>query len=304
MGTDCCTKAACRPDTERGFSHICLNRSEEYAALLAATPARSSDYSFINVWGWAEIYGLSWMFRDGLCWIRQERPEPALWAPVGPWDRVAWRPAMLPEKRLVRVPEPLARHLESALGARAAESREHWDYLYSVPELTALAGNRFHKKKNLLNQFRKLYDWTYAPLTADCVEQALELQDAWCLWRDCESDCTLVQENEAIFRVLTNWDRLPGLLGGAIRVQGRMVAYTVADALDPDTLVIHFEKGHPEYKGVYQAINQAFLEHEARLFSRVNREQDLGDEGLRKAKLSYNPVDFVRKCEVRLEEGG
>lgn len=303
MGTDCCEKAACAVNPSGGadFSHICLKRHDEYAALLAATPARASDYSFINLWGWAETYGLSWMFRDGLCWIRQERPVPALWAPVGPWDRIAWTREMLPEKRLIRVPEPLAGQLAACLGAEAAEAREHWDYLYSVPELIALSGNKFHKKKNLLNQFRKLYEWTYSPITADCVEQALELQDSWCLWRDCESDCTLVQENEAIFRVLTNWDRIPGLIGGAIRVEGRMVAYTVADALAPDTLVIHFEKGHPEYKGVYQAINQIFLERDGQLYSRVNREQDLGDEGLRKAKLSYNPVDFVKKCEVRLE---
>lgn len=303
MGTDCCEKAACavKPSGGADFSHICLKRHDEYAALLAATPARASDYSFINLWGWAETYGLSWMFRDGLCWIRQERPVPALWAPVGPWDRIAWTREMLPEKRLIRVPEPLAGQLAACLGAEAAEAREHWDYLYSVPELIALSGNKFHKKKNLLNQFRKLYEWTYSPITADCVEQALELQDSWCLWRDCESDCTLVQENEAIFRVLTNWDRIPGLIGGAIRVEGRMVAYTVADALAPDTLVIHFEKGHPEYKGVYQAINQIFLERDGQLYSRVNREQDLGDEGLRKAKLSYNPVDFVKKCEVRLE---
>ena len=300
MGTDCCKKASCLAHAATDFSHICLRRAEEYAALLAATPARASDYSFINLWGWAETYGLTWKFSDGLCWIRQERPAPALWAPVGPWDCIAWRRELIPDARLIRVPGPLAERLAGDLGAQVLEAREHWDYLYCVRELVELSGNRFHKKKNLLNQFRKLYDWTYSPLTADCVEQALELQDAWCLWRDCESDCTLVQENEAIYRVLTNWDRLPGLIGGALRVEGRMVAYTVAEALDPDTLVIHFEKGHPEFKGVYQAVNQTFLEREAQLYRLVNREQDLGDEGLRKAKLSYNPVDFMKKCEVLL----
>ncbi|EPR44521.1 Lysylphosphatidylglycerol synthetase, domain of unknown function DUF2156 [Desulfovibrio sp. X2] len=282
------------------FSPICLDRREEYAALLAASPARSSDYSFINLWGWAEVYGLSWMFRDGLCWIRQERPEPALWAPVGPVGSVALTPEMFPERRIIRASEAVAALFAEKLGAETREAREHWDYLYSVEELVNLSGNRFHKKKNLLNQFRKLYDWEYRSLTPDCIEEALELQESWCMWRDCESEATLVQENEAIVRVLTDWDRLPGLMGGSLRVDGRMVAYTVADALDESTLVIHFEKGHPDYKGVYQAINQAFLDHDADGFTLVNREQDLGDEGLRKAKLSYNPVDFFKKFEVTI----
>lgn len=281
------------------FMPIRRDRLDEYQALLAATPVRSADYSFINLWGWSGVYGLSWAFALGHCLIRQESPFPALWAPVGPWRGVSWTRELFPLSRIIRVPEALAQNLGPTLGAEVLESREHWDYLYSVPELIKLSGNRFHKKKNLLNQFNKLYGGEYAPLTADCIEEALNLQESWCMWRDCESDGTLVQENEAIVRVLTHWDGLPSLMGGAIRVKGKMVAYTVADALDADMLVIHFEKGHPDYKGAYQAINQAFLAHEGLGFSLVNREQDLGDAGLRKAKLSYNPVDFVKKCEVR-----
>ena len=79
-----------------------------------------------------------------------------------------------------------------------------------------------------------------------------------------------------------------------------MVAYTVAERLDKDTLLIHFEKGNPEYKGVYQAINQMFLANLTDEFTIVNREQDLGDEGLRKAKLSYNPFNFLRKYKVSI----
>ncbi|MFZ0484981.1 MAG: phosphatidylglycerol lysyltransferase domain-containing protein, partial [Desulfobacterales bacterium] len=74
----------------------------------------------------------------------------------------------------------------------------------------------------------------------------------------------------------------------------------IAEQLSQDTIVIHFEKGNPDYKGAYQAINQMFLEHNGEQFDFVNREQDLGDEGLRKAKLSYHPVDFVKKYRVLL----
>jgi hypothetical protein len=87
-------------------------------------------------------------------------------------------------------------------------------------------------------------------------------------------------------------------------VDEKMIAYTIAEALDDDSIVIHFEKGCPNFKGVYQAINQMFLERCCQGFKIVNREQDLGDEGLRKAKLSYNPVAFLKKYTVRLPQGG
>jgi len=83
-------------------------------------------------------------------------------------------------------------------------------------------------------------------------------------------------------------------------VDGAMVAYTVAEKLTEDSMVIHFEKGDTQYKGVYQAINQMFLAHSASQYKFVNREQDLNDEGLRKAKLSYHPVEFVFKYRVTL----
>ena len=89
-------------------------------------------------------------------------------------------------------------------------------------------------------------------------------------------------------------------MGGAIHVDKQMVAYTVTEALNQETLVVHIEKAKPEYKGAYQAINKLFLENGGRSFKLVNREQDMDEEGLRKAKMSYNPVDFLKKYTVRL----
>ena len=101
-----------------------------------------------------------------------------------------------------------------------------------------------------------------------------------------------------VSRIFKSWDQLSGALGGAILVDGVMAAYTVAEALTDETVVIHFEKGDTQYKGVYQAINQMFLAHLDKGFRLVNREQDLDDEGLRKAKLSYHPVDFLKKYQI------
>jgi hypothetical protein len=130
------------------------------------------------------------------------------------------------------------------------------------------------------------------------IDQALALQDDWCTWRDCEDSEVLSAENRAIQRVFVNWKHFPELLGGAITVEGLIVAYTIAEPLDEETVVIHFEKGCPAHKGIYQAINQMFLESLQNRFRYVNREQDLGDPGLRKAKLSYHPVAFNKKFRV------
>lgn len=286
----------------KAFSPLSLDGRDEYLIRLAACPQKVSDYSFANLWGWCEEYGLEWSFGDSHVWLRQTRPDTVYWAPVGPWESVDWSrcPTLAGGGSFIRVPERLAEIWQTALPGKveAEDAREHWDYVYSVQELIKLGGNRFHKKKNLLSQFLKTYDYDYHPLTADCIEEVLQMQLEWCQWREAECDATLEAENHAIARVVKNWDRLPNLLGGAIRVEGRMIAYTVAEALDDSMLVIHFEKGHTGFKGVYQAVNQMFLEHQGQNFEFVNREQDLGDDGLRKAKMSYNPTRFLKKCRI------
>ncbi|MDH3885338.1 MAG: phosphatidylglycerol lysyltransferase domain-containing protein, partial [Desulfobacterales bacterium] len=143
-------------------------------------------------------------------------------------------------------------------------------------------------------------DFTYLLFGPEMVDQAMAMQTDWCTWRDCESSDILSSENRAIFKILKEWRQLAGLLGGALMVDGSMVAYTVAEALTRDILLIHFEKGDTAYKGSYQAINQKFLANSASQYTFVNREQDLDDEGLRKAKLSYHPVDYLRKYRVTM----
>ena len=137
----------------------------------SACPVKPSDYSFVNLWGWSPFYGLEWSFDSDLVWIRQTRPEVRYWAPVGDWDAIPdlqgrIRDELVHGTAMVRVPEaPFEALLEGEAGQRPKieESRGHWDYLYSLPELVALPGNRFHKKKNLLNQFKKKYDYQYRP---------------------------------------------------------------------------------------------------------------------------------------------
>ena len=288
------------------FEPISLDKQKDYLKMLAQCPQVASDYSFINIWAWAEDYGLDWAWDHDCVWIRQSRPEVLYWAPVGPWYDIDWAARVLEDRgdstAFIRVPEKLVEHWQTTWGdaAEIEEERGHWDYVYSVSELTELKGNRFHKKKNLLNQFLKKYEYTYLPLKPELIDQAKAMQKDWCTWRDCESNGVLAAENQAVYRALEAWEQLDGIMGGAIMVEGQMVAYTVADALTPQSVVIHFEKGDTQYKGIYQAINQMFLAHSGQDFSTVNREQDLNDDGLRKSKLSYNPLEFLRKYRVTM----
>jgi hypothetical protein len=288
------------------FEPISLERQEDYLKALSRCPQLTSDYSFLNLWAWAEEYGLRWAWDGDLIWIRQSVPDEFLWAPVGGWDAVDWqnrfRVNQSTRSVFTRVPEMLSNLWREKMPPEThiEEERSNWDYLYNVTDLVELKGNRYHKKKNLLNQFGRKYDFTYQSFGAEMVDQAMAMQTDWCTWRDCESSDILSSENRAIFKILKEWRQLAGLFGGALMVDGSMVAYTVAEALTADTLLIHFEKGDTAYKGIYQAINQKFLANSASPYTFVNREQDLNDEGLRKAKLSYHPVDYLRKYRITL----
>ncbi|MFP4128528.1 MAG: DUF2156 domain-containing protein [Desulfonatronovibrio sp.] len=285
------------------FTPVTMDLQQDYNQVLNHTSQTASDFSFANIYGWAEEYGLEIAFDQELAWIRQNNPEKLYWAPVGKWD-INWQKAIsnLPESRkIVRVPQQLALIWQDQLpDMKIHPDRDHWDYLYSVPELIELKGNRFHRKKNLYNQFIKNYDYTYVELGRKDIEEVLALQTEWCLWKECEDSPALEAENKAIVRVLSRWEDLQGLFGGGIMVGSEMVAYTVAEALSDSTVVIHFEKGCPGYKGVYQAINKLFLENSASGYELVNREQDLGDPGLKKAKESYNPVSYLKKYTAEM----
>ena len=290
------------------FEPIDLQRQTEYIKYFERCPQKTSDYSFANLWGWAPAYGLLWAWTDKLVWIKQTIPHELYWAPVGPWENINWDVSfnnflnLSEHTTIVRVPERLIECWQKGLkkGLTVTETRGAWDYLYAVPELVELKGNRFHKKKNLLNQFKNNYAYHYLPFESALIDSALNMQNDWCTWRDCESSEMLSAENKAISRILGSWEKLKHLMGGAIFVKDEIVAYTIGERLDEQNLVIHFEKGNPVFKGVYQVINQMFLENSGNTYQIVNREQDLDDAGLRKAKLSYHPVDYIKKFQVDL----
>jgi len=289
------------------FRPISLDDRLRYEAFFNRCPQKAGDYSFVNLWAWRTIYGLSLAWDEDLVWIRQEMPQPMLWAPIGDWEAIDWARRDVPltgvsEYDMIRVPEQLADIWNRCFGERmqTRESREHWEYVYAAQDLRELKGNKYHKKKNLLSQFLKSYDFRYEPMGESLVEEALSLQEDWCTWKSCEESTSLSGENEVITEILKNWNALGNLIGGMVRVAEQPAAYTIAEVIDTDTVVVHVEKGHPDYKGIYQAVNWLFVSRLPESIRWINREQDLGDEGLRKAKLGYHPTNFVKKFTCRM----
>lgn len=280
------------------FSPVSLERAEEYARLFSLSLRKSSWYSPGSLWAWRNVYGLEWAFEDGLCWIRARGG--VFWAPVGNWREIGWGELLhrrFPEGvTLHYVPDGLCDMLKEIPegGVESREDRSQWEYVHSVRELVELKGNRYLQKRSHFNQFVRRYRFTYSSLSGDAIGSVVEGQDIW--MREQTSSPSLEMEDRAIRELVSQKHGFSGLLAGAIEVDGSMIAYTVGEAIDEDTVVIHFEKALRRFNGAYQAINRLFLKNTASSFLLVNREEDMGDEGMRVAKMSYHPVDYIKKC--------
>ena len=287
------------------FTPLSLEEHQHYLSFWQSTPQRSIDYALANIWGWGRYFEMEWRVDGPLCWLRQNREPGVLWAPVGDWRQVDWTTQSLLRDgaTLVRVPEVLAHLLQEALPGRVQceETRGHWEYLYKTEELALLPGNRFSRKRNHVNGYRKAYGKPdYRPFDAAIMEDVLALQDEWCQWHECANSPALQAENEAINRVLAHWEELPELIGGAVYAGETLVAFSVGEKLDDQTLGIHYEKAHSGYRGAYQVMNNVFAANAGQGYALLNRAQDLDEEGLRQAKLTYQPTDFLRKYTLTI----
>lgn len=238
------------------FSSIELGDAAAYAPYFRALPLHAADYTFTNLWGWGTHYNLEWRTAHGLCWIRQKRndlPVERLWAPVGDWYAADWAamPELVPGTTILRAPRAAVRAAARTPAGRVAieETPGQWEYLYTQEALSTLAGNKLHKKKNHVNGYMKAYGEDYRALNGEIMPQVLALQDDWCKWRECEKSASLLAESDVVCSVLRNWDALPGLIGGALYAGEEMAAFAVGEPLDDQTIVVHFEKGRPEYRG-------------------------------------------------------
>ncbi|MCX7023763.1 MAG: phosphatidylglycerol lysyltransferase domain-containing protein [Spirochaetes bacterium] len=182
-------------------------------------------------------------------------------------------------------------------GFEVVEDRDNFDYLYCRRDLAELAGRDYHKKRNLVNAFLNSYTYEQRRITKANVADAIGVALAWREAKGIDGD------TKAAIEGLENLETL-GMRGCVYYVDGKPVGYALGEPIAKARMfAVHFEKAVDGYKGIYQFINQAFAQGLPAYFKTVNREQDLGDEGLRQAKMTYRPYGFVKKYRALRKRG-
>ena len=175
--------------------------------------------------------------------------------------------------------------------------RDNSDYLYNTSDLIGLRGKKYDGKRNHINKFNRRYTYEYIPLECSLLDECSRIMEEWCGEKGCDCQDGDYCERFANMELLRNYKTL-GCKGALIKTDGKFEAFTVGEMLNEDTAVIHIEKAKSSIDGLYTLINQQFTLREWSGTTYINREQDLGEEGIRKAKLSYHPVRLIDKYIV------
>ncbi len=178
--------------------------------------------------------------------------------------------------------------------------RDTFDYVYNSTDLIELKGKKYQPKRNHISFFKRNFNWSYEKITADNLDECLQMSKKWLEQSQSEFTDDLQKELKIIELVLGNYETL-GYVGGLIRVDGEVIAYTMGEEITKDMFCVHFEKAFSDYRGAYPLINQQFVENELSDYAYINREDDVGAENLRKAKNSYYPVFMLEKYEAKLK---
>lgn len=293
------------------FFDIDISTKETIKSFFNAQRVEASDMLFGNLYIWHFSRTIRYAITHDCLVVLTKFPNesyPFIFYPLGSGDRKGAINAMQEYFLDNQMPFSL-RSLESYQSAELAQffpnafeitpNRDRFDYIYNVNELIALVGRTLHKKKNHLNRFFNLYpDFAYERVDSSNAMEVLEAYSAW--FELGEKTDGLKNEMLGIKATLQNFNALD-MKGGIIRIDGKIAAFSLGEQINADSVVIHIEKGNTFYAGIYQAINQQFLKNEWAHLRFVNREEDLGIEGLRKAKMSYKPARFIEKSTAILK---
>ena len=295
------------------FHRVELEDKARYERLLFCEPERGCEYSFANLsmWGRQE---LAFLGDCALLFSHFNGHTVYPW-PVGPGDKRAALEAILADARERGIPcritgmtGPEVEKLESwfpdIFEIRVA--RDNFDYVYTLEALADLRGRKLQKKRNHFNRFRAEHpDYRVEPLRCANIARVQHMVNDWYVARrraDPTGDYLL--ESLAMARAFRNYDAL-GLEGIALLEGDQVIAVTMGSRLSENTFDIHFEKAREEYSGAYNTVNCEFARYLRLKYPEVeflNREDDLGLEGLRKAKLDYQPHHLVEKSWACLRE--
>lgn len=294
------------------FKSIRLEDREFVQPRLWEYQPETSELTFTNLFIWRSHYGCTWsIYKDWLIFLFNHGGISYVLQPIGPAPRqeithmlLAWldkEETALP--RIERADRRFVAEIQQTDNVRIEPTRNHFDYVYRSTDLKTLAGTKYHAKKNDINTFHRTHSFAYDTLTERHMKACMELIEVWCGMRRCEEDMNLLSEWEAIGEVLAHYQEL-NVHGGVILLNNKVEAFTIGELLNEKTAVIHIEKANPEFKGLHAVMNQQFVEHTWNSIPFINREQDLGIEGLRKAKLSYHPERLVEKYRITLSQRG
>ncbi len=273
----------------------------------------ASDCCFTTLFMWQDTYGISWAEDDGVLYIRGGgKRTPFLLPPFAGKDGkfvdgLEKAKQWFKENNL----EFLLKGVNPIIMERMKKlcpdcyvftpDRDNFEYIYLTQDLMTLAGKKFRQKKNHLNQFRMQYtNYEYMAITEDVIPLCRETATSWTEGR--EEEDGVMDELRSINLLFDHWEPLK-LRGGAIKLFGRVEAFAIGELLNEHMALVHIEKANQNIRGLYQAINYEFVRHAFYNTTYVNREEDMGIPGLRKAKESYNLVRFAEKYDARCIKG-
>lgn len=282
---------------------IMLEDKAAFDLALSVRPTPASEYTFSNFFIWRMLDRSEVTLINGniCCLAYAPDGQQYFMMPLGVNDlEDTIRICLSRTKAVIRTDEAFASRARMVIPELViSEDTDNADYLYLAKDLAELKGKRYDAKRNHINSFLKTNTFTYMKMAVEHVEECIKLNDKWCAEKTKESELfpNVECEGKVVREALENLGPL-GLIGGVIIVNGSIKAFSLGEKPGTDTAVIHIEKADPEIRGMSQLINREFARNAWADTTYINREQDMGHPGLKKAKLSYHPCAFVKKYSL------
>lgn len=274
--------------------------------LLAGSGFRGCIYTFGNNYVWRKVYNIQICRYKDFYMLRNTDHtdgQPRFFFPAGRGDLHEAIAVLREYCSGLGVPLMMTANKQSTEWlvanypeVRAEGDRDGFDYVYNSADLAELKGKKYHSKRNHLNRFYE-NDWSFEPITAANIPDCVSVLDQWLAANSTEPDADKQTEAAVVRESLDNFAAL-GYTGGMLRVSGEPQAFTFGEKSSEDTFVVHAEKALLNYQGAYTAVNCEFAKTIAGQYRYINREEDAGSPGLRKAKLSYHPAFMEEKYFV------
>ena len=293
------------------FQEITLNDKEWIDQLLQKGERGSLEYNFTTAYVWRNIYCFRIARMDDYFLLRAGTAKPSYLFPSGQGPLEPVIHALKADA--MKAGSPLVFNTVLPAGKAWLEQTypgkftfEYWrdgaDYVYDRQALETLSGKKLASKRNHIHRFLDNNpDWRYEPVSQANLDEVRKMNHLWCIENGCSENLGISDEYCAVESAIRHFDELK-LTGGLIRSEGRVIAFSIGDPLSDDTFLVHFEKAFADIQGAYPMINQQFVQHNCMEYDFVNREEDAGVEGLRRAKQSYQPLRLVEKYVATQKE--